>query len=137
LGCGAESAAREFNSVAVSVCWDRFDLRGRIGLRLEDGVVGGLCERLDVEFWTLAGHEDSEVCPVAMGAGRWPRRLRTDRQAAGSVRSLVAVGTARALLPEVDRADRLICRAGDGFEVAVVMEEGESRFFRGCGHQEV
>jgi hypothetical protein len=23
--------------------------------------VGGLCERLDVEFWTLAGREDPEV----------------------------------------------------------------------------
>jgi len=47
--------------VAVSVRWDRFDLRRRIGLRLEDGVVGGLCERLDVEFWKLAGSEDPEV----------------------------------------------------------------------------
>jgi hypothetical protein len=49
------------------VRWDRSDLRRRIGLRLEDGVVGGLCERLDVEFWTPAGREDPEVVPGDLG----------------------------------------------------------------------
>ncbi|WP_146194000.1 hypothetical protein [Streptomyces sp. MA5143a] len=46
---------------------DSRDADGRIGLRLEDGVVGGLCERLEVEFWTLAGHEDSEALPGDLG----------------------------------------------------------------------
>jgi hypothetical protein len=80
---GAESAARGFNSVAASVRWGRFDLRRRIGLRLDDGVAGGLCERLDVEFWTLAGREDPEVmssgAPWVSGDGLGHRGLTARR----------------------------------------------------------
>ena len=73
--------------------------------------------------------------PWVSGDGPGHRGLTARRL--GSVGCLVRVGAARALLPEVDRADRLPCRPRDGFEIAVEVEEGESRFFRGCGYQEV
>jgi hypothetical protein len=74
------------------------DLRRRISPRLEDGVVGGLCECLDVEFWTLAGREDPEVVsPVTPGCretakatadwppgGRFGQKLGARRCRAGS-----------------------------------------------------
>lgn len=49
--------------------------------------MGGLCERLGVGFWTLAGHEDPEVLPRDLrvggpagsaGHGRSPNGVRSE-----------------------------------------------------------
>lgn len=73
----------------------------------------------------------------ARAARRWgipvgpPLRVR-------SARGMVPVrAAAQVLLHEADHVNRLACRAGDGFEVAVEMEQGQSRFFRGGGDQEI
>ena len=51
-------------------------------------------------------------------------------------RLVVAVDPADRLL-EVDRSNRLPGGAGDGLEVVIVVQQCESCFFRGCGHEEV
>lgn len=57
---------------------------------------------------------------------------KSSREGTGEI--LTTTPTARTLLPEVDHADRLICSASNGFEVAVEMEQGEARPFRSSGH---
>lgn len=96
--------------------------------------MGGLCERLDVGFWTLAGREGPEV--VSSGdlwvSGDGPGRSGlTARRPGRSEARCSSVPRGLCCLRSIVRAMVSKSRSSRS------SWWGESRFFRGCGHQEV